>query len=158
FFTEESCGSRSPRRIDTMQPMPPLVSAVLAQCAEGDRSAWRELHRAYFPVVHGFLRAMGVPPADLDDVTQEVFLLLVRTIRQFEGRSAFRTWLYCLCATQATRARRRGRVREKLGWLLGDSDRAIAAAAAMAWDEGTIARRVQRALDAISPKHRLVLV
>jgi RNA polymerase sigma-70 factor (ECF subfamily) len=141
-----------------MEPMPPLVSPVLAQCAEGDRSAWRELHRAYFPVVHGFLRAMGVPPADLDDVSQEVFVVLFRSIRQFEGRSAFRTWLYRLCVTQATRARRRAKVRAKLGWLLGDADRAVAAAAAMEWDEGTKAARMQKALDALSEKHRLVLV
>jgi RNA polymerase sigma-70 factor (ECF subfamily) len=138
--------------------MPPIASAVLAQCAEGDRSAWRELHREYFPVVHGFLRAMGVPAADLDDVSQEVFVLLMRTIRQFEGRSAFRTWLYRLCATQANRARRRARVRAKLGWLWGDDERVAEVPAPATWDEATAAQRVQKALDALSPKHRLVLV
>ena len=138
--------------------MPPLASSVLAQCAEGDRSAWRQLHREYFPVVHGFLRAMGVPAADLDDVSQEVFVLLHRTLRQFEGRSAFRTWLYRLCVTQASRARRRARVRAKLGWLWGDDARAAEIAAPLPWDEEAAARRVQKALDAMSPKHRLVLV
>ena len=143
-----------------MQPMNPLAPAVLAQCADGDRSAWRALHREYFPVVHGFLRALGVPAADLDDGSQEVFVLLLRTIGQFEGRSAFRTWLYRLCVTQATRARRRARVRAKLGWLFGDdADRAVAnTAGTIAWDEAAGARRVQRALDAMSEKHRLVLV
>lgn len=138
-----------------MHPMPPLVSTVLEQCAEGDRTAWRELHRTYFPVVHGFLRAMGVPAADLDDVSQEVFVVLLRSIGQFEGRSSFRTWLYRLCVTQAGRARRRARVRSKLGWIFGSGEEE---SAPMQWDEGSSARRVQKALDGMSEKHRVVLV
>ena len=44
------------------------------------------LHRTYRKV------QMLVPAEDAEDVTQDIFLNLVRSIDNFEGKSAFATW------------------------------------------------------------------
>lgn len=39
-------------------------------------------------------RRLGVEPADLDDVVQEVFVVAHRKLAEFEGRASARTWLF----------------------------------------------------------------
>ena len=39
-------------------------------------------------------RRMGVSPADLDDVVQDVFLVVQRRLGEFQGRSSIETWLF----------------------------------------------------------------
>jgi RNA polymerase sigma-70 factor (ECF subfamily) len=130
----------------------------LDQCVEGDRKAWRSLHEAYFPVVFGFLRAMGLRDADLEDGCQEVFVEVFRSLGGFEARSDFRTWLYRLCVTHAGRLRRRAGILAKLRWLLGSNQQSEMPVAGLDWDERQTIDHVQKALATLSAKHRLVLV
>lgn len=142
-----------------MECMPPRSGIeFLDRCVEGERTAWRELHRIYFPTAYAFLRAMGLSATDAEDACQEVFLQIHRSLRQFEGRSDFRTWLYRLCVTQAARSRRRARVLSRLRWLVGEREEAEARTASLDWDEGQRLKRVQAGLETLSPKHRVVLV
>ena len=61
------------------------------------------------------LRQLGVPDCDVDDVTQEVFLVVQRKLHEFEGRSSLRTWLYAIALRKASDYRRRARhYREEL--------------------------------------------
>jgi RNA polymerase sigma-70 factor (ECF subfamily) len=39
-------------------------------------------------------RRLGVSPADLDDVVQDVFLVVQRRLGEFEARSSIETWLF----------------------------------------------------------------
>src|SRR5690606_29379517 len=58
--------------------------------------AWRAVVELYTPVIHAWLTAAGLQPADRDDLTQRVFEVLVRRLPSFEhsGRAgAFRAWL-----------------------------------------------------------------
>src|SRR5947207_1799688 len=86
------------------------AQSLVARCAAGDGRAWRELHRAHFPGAVAFLRRMGVPGEEAEDMAQEVFIEVFRHLPRFEERSAFRTWLYKICMSQAGRWRRRERV------------------------------------------------
>jgi RNA polymerase sigma-70 factor (ECF subfamily) len=61
-----------------------------------DEQAWRLLADAYTPLLQGWLRRYGVQPADADDLTQDVLLVVSRELPAFEhnGRTgAFRAWL-----------------------------------------------------------------
>jgi RNA polymerase sigma-70 factor (ECF subfamily) len=131
---------------------------VLDQCVEGDQNAWCSLHEVYFPIVFGFLRAMGLRDADLEDGCQEVFMEIFRSLGRFEARSDFRTWLYRVCVTHAGRLRRRAGILAKVRWLIGTEQRSEMPVAGLEWDERQTIDRVQRSLDTLSPKHRLVLV
>src|SRR6185295_8002427 len=70
-------------------------------------SAWRELYRSLHPAVAAFLRQMVVGAEYLDDVCQDVSLQVARYLPQFEHRAELKTWVYKICASQATRLRRR---------------------------------------------------
>jgi len=52
------------------------------------------LMRAHGGYVRSLVRRQGVPTADVADVSQEVWIVVVRRLHTFEGRSAIRSWLY----------------------------------------------------------------
>lgn len=52
------------------------------------------------------LRRLGVPDSDLDDVVQDVFLIVHRSIDRYEERNHLRAWLYRIAVREASRHRR----------------------------------------------------
>jgi len=70
----------------------PLIARVQA----GEEAAFGELFRQYRDTVHRIVfRVMGHSP-DLEDVVQDVFVHVYRSIAKFRGDSKFSTWLYRL--------------------------------------------------------------
>jgi RNA polymerase sigma-70 factor (ECF subfamily) len=136
----------------------PTLDPLLDRCAAGDDRAWRELHRVYHPVALRFLRRMGVAGPDLDDVAQDVFTQVHRYLGRFERRADFKTWLYRICMSQASRLRQRCRVAEALRRVWGALSFAAATPVEPAWGEETIAAQVERALGTLSQRHREVFV
>ena len=133
------------------------TDALVARCIAGERQAWRELHRRYYPTVFGFLRRLGVKAPDTDDACQEVFVQVFRYLATFEHRADLKTWLYKLCLTQAGRARRRAAVRAALRWLMRSTDDQ-AFARGPEWTEAEAQQRVHAALDRMKDIHRTVFV
>jgi RNA polymerase sigma-70 factor, ECF subfamily len=60
------------------------------------------------------LQRLGVRHADLEDVAQDVFLVVGRQLRGFEGHSKITTWLYAICVRVASTHRRRAWVRREV--------------------------------------------
>jgi RNA polymerase sigma-70 factor, ECF subfamily len=61
-----------------------------------DEPGWRRLTDLYLPLIRRWLDRQGLSPADADDLTQEILLVMVRGLPDFEhsGRpGAFRAWL-----------------------------------------------------------------
>ncbi len=56
---------------------------------------WRRLNDLYQPLLRAWTARTGVPPADADDLSQEVLLVVFRKVGGFErrGQGAFRAWL-----------------------------------------------------------------
>ena len=65
---------------------------LVAQAQAGDRAAFCQLYDHYLPTVYARVCAL-VPLAEAEDVTQEVFLSVARSVRNFRGDSAFSTWV-----------------------------------------------------------------
>lgn len=63
------------------------------------------------------LARLGVPPSDVDDATQDVFLVVSRRIHEYEERGRMRAWLRSICSRVASTHRRslRRRREECLG-------------------------------------------
>jgi RNA polymerase sigma-70 factor (ECF subfamily) len=74
--------------------------------ATDSSAAWMLEHGAF---VWRVLRHLGVPEQQLEDLSQEVFMVMFRQRAQFEGRSSERTWIYGICRNLAGNARRRQR-------------------------------------------------
>jgi RNA polymerase sigma-70 factor (ECF subfamily) len=67
------------------------------------------LFLAHADFVWRVLRRYGVSESDAEDLSQEVFLVAHRRLREFEGRSHVRTWLYEIARRSALAQRRRWR-------------------------------------------------
>jgi len=133
-----------------------VVRQLFDRCVTGDRQAWRDLHRTYHPVACRFLTRMGVQGPDLEDACQEVFVQVFRYLARFQHRADFQTWLYKLCLSQSNRLRRRRKVHQALGWLVGRAG--LAKATSQEWSDAMTGERVRQALDRMKPLHRQVFV
>ncbi|MHC5544480.1 sigma-70 family RNA polymerase sigma factor, partial [Singulisphaera rosea] len=59
-----------------------------------DTDAWREFVALYEPLVYRLVRRNGVQDADAQDLCQEVFQALARSIDRWDpDRGGFRSWL-----------------------------------------------------------------
>jgi len=79
--------------------------SLLLRVQTGETNAWKDLTDLYRPLIIGWLNRRGVPASDLDDLSQEVLLSVVKHLPAFEHsgqRGAFRTWLRTiLCSRTA---------------------------------------------------------
>ena len=68
--------------------------ALVIRLRAGDEQAYAELYRRMHPSVFGFaLRRLG-DPTEAEDVAQDVFLRVYRSIERFEGRSSLLCWIF----------------------------------------------------------------
>lgn len=83
---------------------------VCQQRGTKDDRPFHELFRRYQSVVWRVCYSYLRNRQDAEDVTQDVFLKVYRSLPQFEGRSSFKTWLYRVAInTCQNEIRRRGR-------------------------------------------------
>jgi len=67
---------------------------LVARAQKGDRTALSQLVVNYNSrIYHLGLRLMG-NHQDAEDILQETFLIMIKKIGQFQGKSSFYTWLY----------------------------------------------------------------
>jgi RNA polymerase sigma-70 factor, ECF subfamily len=76
-------------RLDDVQAMNGLVR----RCVAGDAAAWEEIVRTMNRRIYNICYRFAGSPTDAEDLTQEVFIKIYRTIGSFDpGKAAFNTW------------------------------------------------------------------
>jgi RNA polymerase sigma-70 factor (ECF subfamily) len=70
------------------------------------RPAFASLYEEHFEFVYRTVRRLGVVESAAEDVAQEVFVCVHRSLSAFEGRSSVRTWLFGIARNVAYRHRR----------------------------------------------------
>jgi RNA polymerase sigma-70 factor, ECF subfamily len=70
-----------------------------------DAGDFNSVYAAWYDDVTRWLRALGGPPADLDDLAQEVFIVVHRRLHAFDGRN-LAGWLYRITIRQLRDLRR----------------------------------------------------
>lgn len=102
--------------VDPAAPRVPL--GLVARAQGGDRAAFDDLVRTHAGSLRNVITHHGVPPGEVEDVLQEVFLRAYRGLGKFKGEASFGTWLYRIAFTVAVdrerRRRRRPQVAEPL--------------------------------------------
>jgi len=63
--------------------------------------------RAHGSFVWRVLHHLGVKPADVEDATQEVFVVVHRRLHEYREEDKLRAWLYAICVRVARDHRRR---------------------------------------------------
>jgi RNA polymerase sigma-70 factor (ECF subfamily) len=134
---------------------------LLEACRRGDREAFRALYEAYKDRVYSV--AFYFSRADADaagEVTQQVFLKLIREIGRFRGDAAFSTWVYRL-VVNACVDRSRLRRSDAVGTDPVTLD-TMAVAPALSNEEMFAQREtassVQRAIATLPPKLRTAIL
>jgi RNA polymerase sigma-70 factor (ECF subfamily) len=127
---------------------------LAARCAAGDSAAQRRLFDREFPRVHATLyRILGSNQA-IDDVAQEVFFAVFRSLDRYRGEASLRTWID-RCAVHAAFAHlRSGRGRRHLE-LVPESVASADVSAERRVLAREAARRLYATLDKLDPKQRL---
>ncbi|RJQ43220.1 MAG: sigma-70 family RNA polymerase sigma factor [Gaiellales bacterium] len=99
-----------------------LNDAELVDLAqEGDGSAMEELVSRYEDKVYNLAVRMVGNREDAEDVLQDTFLNVIRSLGSFRGKSSFSTWLYRITANAAlTRLRKRSRKEKSEGEFLDE--------------------------------------
>jgi RNA polymerase sigma-70 factor, ECF subfamily len=73
----------------------PTDFELLRRAAEGERQAFELVYHRYQQVVYRFARAMTGCPDAAEDVTQEVFIALIKELPRYDpARAGFTTYLY----------------------------------------------------------------
>jgi RNA polymerase sigma-70 factor (ECF subfamily) len=135
------------------------VDEIVQRAQGGDATAFASLFRKHRSAVAAIAYRMLGPGADLEDVVQEVFLQVHRSLPDFRGQAKFSTWLHRVAVNVVLMARRRARSRplytheeaarhESDGRPLPDNDVA----------RGRRLEAFQRLLDKLSDKKRTVFI
>lgn len=91
----------------------------LRSASDGIRDAsWRRLYADEFRRVSHLVRRFGVTPADLEDVTQQVFLAAYRRLGEVADVRDMRAWLRGIAIRTAADHRRWRRVRQVNQWIV----------------------------------------
>jgi RNA polymerase sigma-70 factor (ECF subfamily) len=96
-----------------LQPTHRSIASASASPLNASGPSCPDSANAYAAFVWRTLRHLGIPDRDIEDVTQEVFIVVHRKLPGFEGRSRIRTWIYGICQRTASDYRRRAYVRRE---------------------------------------------
>jgi len=135
---------------------------VVTRCQAGDADAWSELFNAYQDRVFKLALLVTRSRQDAQDVTQETFIRLIKTIRSYEaGKGSFETWLYAIVVNLG-RDHLRRRNRLPLPWdMMARGDR-LPSAPADQPETISLAREWQRdiwgAVNRLNDKQRIAVI
>lgn len=85
--------------------------ALIARAAAGETDAFRQIYERHRGDVARLVYRMLSVRADLDDVVQEVFVQVYKSLGHFRGQSKFSTWLHRVAVNTVLMHRRAARSR-----------------------------------------------
>ena len=140
---------------------------LIADLCEGDETALAPLVEKYKRMVYRLAMQITKNHADADDVMQETFIKVYRSIRTFRKDAAFETWLYRIVVNEALNfVKRRERQRESTLEIASEAayEATTRYRAQIANDPHAHAEKselrhyVTEAVNSLSLKHRTVVI
>ncbi|HEY4012296.1 MAG TPA: sigma-70 family RNA polymerase sigma factor [Polyangiaceae bacterium] len=143
-----------------MSRRPTDQEKLIADAVGGDTGAFRQIYERHRQDVARLIYRMIGPRSDLEDVIQEVFVQVYKSLKDFRGQAKFTTWLHRVTVNVVLMHRRAARSRPVL------TDESTADGAALSLDilpdEDAERRERMRAfarlLDRLADKKRVVFV
>jgi len=82
--------------------MPPVAAAqskktdeeLVALATQDNAGAFRELFDRYYKMIHSFCYRTCLDETHAQDIAQETFIKVARSLETFRGESSFKSWLY----------------------------------------------------------------
>ncbi len=78
-------------------------SQLLARCLRGEAEAWDELFEAHYAPAGRFIFQVSssFTPEDVEEICQETFLTVIKSLGNFQQNCQFQTWLFRIAANKA---------------------------------------------------------
>lgn len=84
---------------------------------QGSRTAFRQLVEIYQDRIYNTILAIVRQPEEAEDVAQEVFVQVFRSIERFGGEQNLTAWIYRIATTKALEAYRKRHARKRFSFL-----------------------------------------
>jgi RNA polymerase sigma-70 factor, ECF subfamily len=105
-------------------------SQLLARCLRGEAEAWDELFDAHYAATGRFVFQISsdFTAEDVEEICQETFFTIIKSLHTFQGNCQFQTWLFRIAANKAhdyiqkQRAAKRGGGQKNLSLQAEDPD------------------------------------
>lgn len=135
---------------------------LVGRAQSGDREAFESLYQKHLRRIFNLVYRL-VGPQDAEEITQEVFYQVYRTLSSFENRSSFYTWVYRIATNVSLQhAKKQARHRRESsidlipeGSIASTSHRAGPEREA---EQRALYRELEKALERLPPNQRTVLV
>src|SRR2546422_349927 len=90
---------------------------LIARCRRGEAPAWDELFDRHYAAAGRFVFQLpyDFTREDVEEICQEIFLSVIKSIDSFAGKSQFQTWLFRIAANKARDYRERQRAAKRGG-------------------------------------------
>jgi RNA polymerase sigma-70 factor, ECF subfamily len=130
---------------------------LVALCQKGERSAQADFYQKYRHEVARTVHKVLGPDADLEDVVQDVFVEVFRSIEKYKGDAKITTWLYRVCVNVALQKIRRHKRRPE-GHAAPETELPTHETPLRALERKESARVVYDILDTLPVKKRMVFI
>jgi RNA polymerase sigma-70 factor (ECF subfamily) len=67
---------------------------LVAKCLAGDRKYQRKLFKKYRNSIYSLIFSILGQDSNIDDILQQVFIKVFRSLKNFKGLSSLKTWVY----------------------------------------------------------------
>src|SRR5438876_4708816 len=96
---------------------PNAEAELIARCRRGEARAWDELFDRHYAAAGRFVfqLASDFTREEVEEICQETFLSVIKSIDSFVGKSQFQTWLLRIAANKACDYRERQRAAKRGG-------------------------------------------
>jgi RNA polymerase sigma-70 factor (ECF subfamily) len=138
---------------------------LIDQCLKGQTAAFGELVRRHQDRLYNTVYRLIGSAEDAQDVVQEAFLHAYQSLNRFKRDSQFFTWLYRIAVNLAISLQRKQRTTARLhvtrdgqGRVAEPTDVSEFGQPGQALERADEERRIQSALNRLSPEHRAVLI
>jgi RNA polymerase sigma-70 factor (ECF subfamily) len=74
-------------------PAPDAIDAIIQRCLAGDQMAWEQIVRQHWRKVFNIAYKFTGKHDEAEDLTQDVFLKIFKSLNTFDQRANFQTWL-----------------------------------------------------------------
>lgn len=155
----DNASKREPAGLVAVKIVRVETLGLVERCQRGDTEAFRQLFREHQADVARLAQRMLGRPTDLEDIVQEVFLQVHRSIGDFRHGARFSTWLYRVTVNVVLMHRRAAKSRP----VFGEAPESVVAVDLRPFADEQLERQrrvhaFHRLLDRLSEKKRLVFV
>jgi RNA polymerase sigma-70 factor (ECF subfamily) len=136
----------------------PEDDLLIAACRDGKTEAFGVLVKRYQDRLYPTVFRLTGCAEDAMDVLQDAFLRAFEKLERFQGESSFYTWIYRIAINLALSDRRKRRPTSCAALPFDPPDESGEDDPAAPLERAERDERIQQALNALAPDHRLVVV